>query len=90
MDTLRARLSERLIGEQNIENPLLARERHIKALNAIHALLGETGAGLAAGEGLEIVAERLRQLLRGFDGILGRATPDAVLGEIFARFCIGK
>ena len=90
MDTLRARLQERLAGGQNIENPLLARERHIKALNAIHALLGEAGAGLAAGEGLEIVAERLRQLLRGFDGILGRATPDAVLGEIFARFCIGK
>ena len=90
MDTLRARLQERLAGAQNIENPLLARERHIKALNAIHALLGETGAGLAAGEGLEIVAERLRQLLRGFDGILGRAAPDAVLGEIFARFCIGK
>ena len=90
MDTLRACLSRRLAGGQNIENPLLARERHIKALNAIHALLGETGAGLAAGEGLEIVAERLRQLLRGFDGILGRAAPDAVLGQIFSRFCIGK
>lgn len=90
MDTLRARLQERLAGGQNIEHPLLARERHIKALNAIHGMLGEAGAGLAAGEGLEIVAERLRQLLRGFDGILGRATPDAVLGEIFSRFCIGK
>lgn len=90
MDTLRACLSRRLAGGQNIENPLLARERHIKALNAIHALLGETGAGLAAGEGLEIVAERLRQLLRGFDDILGRAAPDAVLGQIFSRFCIGK
>ena len=90
MDALRACLLERLAGGQNIENPLLARERHIKALNAIHALLGETAAGLAAGEGLEIVAERLRQLLRGFDGILGRATSDAVLGAIFARYCIGK
>lgn len=90
MDALRARLQERLAGGQNIEHPLLARERHIKALNAIHTLLGETGAGLAAGEGLEIVAERLRQLLRGFDGILGRAAPDAVLGQIFSRFCIGK
>lgn len=90
MDTLRACLSRRLAGGQNIEHPLLARERHIQALNVIHALLGETAEGLAAGEGLEIVAERLRQLLRGFDGILGRATPDAVLGEIFSRFCIGK
>ena len=90
MDTLRACLARRLAGGQNIEHPLLARERHIQALNEIHALLGETSAGLAAGEGLEIVAERLRQLLRGFDGILGRATPDAVLGEIFSRFCIGK
>lgn len=90
LDTLRARLQERLVGEQNIENPVLARERHIKALQTIHTLLGKTAAGLAAGEGLEIVAERLRQLLRGFDGILGRTTPDTVLGEIFSRFCIGK
>lgn len=90
LDGLRARLHERLAGEHNIENPILARERHIKALNMIHVMLGETGRGLAAGEGLEIVAERLRQLLRGFDGILGRTAPDAVLGEIFSRFCIGK
>ena len=90
LDALRARLHERLAGEHNIENPILARERHIEALNMIHVMLGETGEGLAASEGLEILAERLRQLLRGFDGILGRTTPDAVLGEIFSRFCIGK
>ena len=90
LDALRARLRERLAGEHNIENPILARERHIEALNMIHVMLGETGKGLAAGEGPEIVAERLRQLLRGFDDILGRTTPDTVLGEIFSRFCIGK
>ena len=67
-----------------------ARERHIKALNSINTLLDQTTACLATGEGLEIVAERLRQLLQGFDGILGKTTPDAVLGEIFSRFCIGK
>ncbi len=90
MDTLLGRLHDRLIGEQDVENVVFARERHIKALNSINTLLDQTTARLSAGEGLEIVAERLRQLLQGFDGILGKTTPDAVLSEIFSRFCIGK
>ncbi len=40
--------------------------------------------------GMEIAAEQLRAVAHVLDALVGRVEPDEVLGEIFARFCIGK
>ncbi|WP_188053319.1 tRNA uridine-5-carboxymethylaminomethyl(34) synthesis GTPase MnmE [Sphingosinithalassobacter sp. CS137] len=64
------------------------------ALNARQrALLGEAAGALRAAsrEGDElIVAEHLRAGLRAFDAVTGRASTEAMLDSLFARFCIGK
>jgi len=41
-------------------------------------------------EHLELAAEDVRLAARALDRITGRIDPEAVLGRIFATFCIGK
>jgi tRNA modification GTPase len=38
----------------------------------------------------EFVAEHLHQARRSLERLTGRVDVEEVLGEIFARFCIGK
>jgi tRNA modification GTPase len=40
--------------------------------------------------GAEIVALYLRDGARALDSLIGRIDVEAVLGEIFSQFCIGK
>ena len=39
---------------------------------------------------MEIAAEELRVSRSYLDDLVGRKTPDDVLGDIFSNFCIGK
>jgi tRNA modification GTPase len=69
------------------ESVFLARERHLRALErARHHLEG------AAGESRrwEFFAEELRLAHAALGTITGEFSADDLLGEIFARFCIGK
>ncbi len=55
------------------------------------ALSIDRGVGLLLdGEEVELVAEHLRHGLRALDSVIGRVDVEAILGEIFSRFCIGK
>jgi tRNA modification GTPase len=69
------------------ESVFLARERHLRALEA-------AGAHLAAAESelprWELFAEELRLAQVALGAITGEYRADDLLGEIFARFCIGK
>jgi tRNA modification GTPase len=47
-------------------------------------------AALVEGHTLDVRAEEVRQASAGLDVLVGRVAPDEILGEIFARFCIGK
>lgn len=38
----------------------------------------------------EIVSEHIREALRALERLTGRAGPEAVLGAVFSRFCLGK
>jgi len=72
------------------EDVVFARQRHINALNTIRVFLNEAAFSMEKKEGLEIVAELLRQSLSVFDEIVGKITTDDILDNIFSRFCIGK
>ena len=72
------------------EDVIFARQRQIHALKNIRSLLQESLLSLEKHEGLEIVAESLRESLLIFDEILGKTTTDDILEKIFSRFCIGK
>ena len=69
------------------ESVFLARERHLRALE-----LAREHLAAAAGESLrwEFFAEELRLAHAALGSITGEFSADDLLGEIFARFCIGK
>ncbi|MGH8746491.1 MAG: GTP-binding protein, partial [Burkholderiales bacterium] len=69
------------------ESTFLARERHVRALASARRHLAEAGLQF---ERWELFAEELRLAHSALTEITGVFTPDDLLGEIFARFCIGK
>ena len=58
--------------------------RPAAALAAAQACLAQGNAAL------ELLAEELRLAQQALGEITGEMTADALLGEIFSRFCIGK
>lgn len=78
----------RIAGWQaGAEDVFLARERHLRVLDAALAHLHSARAHPGR---LELFAEELRLAQESLGRITGEFTPDDLLGEIFARFCIGK
>ena len=65
----------------------LARERHLRALDAARGHLESAASQLAQ---WELFAEELRLAQEALGQISGRVSADDLLGEIFSRFCIGK
>jgi tRNA modification GTPase len=82
--TLVERVVAALAGE---EPPAATRIRHQRlledAIDRLRQAVRET-------EALELAAEDVRLAARALDRITGRIDPEAVLGKIFASFCIGK
>ena len=90
LDALREHLSGSRGGTVNADGGFSARQRHLRALEqALEHLydgrqqLEQTGAG-------ELLAEDLRQCQHCLGEITGAVSSDALLGEIFSSFCIGK
>jgi tRNA modification GTPase len=69
------------------ESVFIARERHLVALRRAAERL-DAAAGEVASP--ELFAEELRLAQNELGAITGEFTADDLLGEIFARFCIGK
>ena len=87
LEALHARL--RALAGGDGEGAFSARARHVDALRRAHALLDEAVGGLAASRP-ELAADSLRRGHDALGEITGRVLPDALLGHIFATFCIGK
>jgi tRNA modification GTPase len=88
MDVLRDRLDELAFGECLGGGGLALNARHVAALNEARAALGR--AMDAVELGAEVVAMELRETLDALGGVLGKISPDDLLGRIFSEFCIGK
>jgi tRNA modification GTPase len=68
------------------EGVFMARERHLRALEAAGAHLHTAGSLQA----YELIAEELRLAQIALGRITGEVSADDLLGAIFSRFCIGK
>ena len=68
------------------ESVFLARERHLRALERARSHLDAA----AQESPLGVFAEELRLAHAALGSITGEFSADDLLGEIFARFCIGK
>ncbi len=69
------------------EDAVLARERHLEALEAAAGRLQAAAGQLGR---IELCAEELRLAQEALAAITGELTSDDLLGMIFSRFCIGK
>jgi tRNA modification GTPase len=69
------------------EDVVLARERHLQALDTAAGCVARSISCLTQSE---FCAEELRLAQEALSGITGKFTADDLLGEIFSRFCIGK
>lgn len=86
LDRLRKAILEAAGWYSTGESVFLARERHLRALETARR-------HLAAARGVrqwEFFAEELRLAQVALGSITGEFTADDLLGEIFARFCVGK
>ena len=89
MDALHARLLALSGAGEAVEGAFSARARHVEALADAAGQL-EAAAVELRQERLELAAEALAQAHDALGGIGGRVGADALLGHIFAAFCIGK
>jgi len=87
LDALRAAILDTAGWHSGEESVFLARERHLRAL--LNARTHVEAAQLESGR-WELFAEELRLAQAALSEITGEFTSDDLLGEIFARFCIGK
>jgi tRNA modification GTPase len=87
LETLRAAVLRAAGWEAHAETAFLARERHLRALMRAQ---GHIDAAAAQRAHWELLAEELRLAQDALSEITGEFTSDDLLGEIFARFCIGK
>jgi tRNA modification GTPase len=89
IDLLRQELSNIAGLSDTGEGVLLARKRHIialeSALDSTHHALDQLNNNAS-----ELVAEDLRQAAQYLGSITGEFSSDDLLGEIFSSFCIGK
>ncbi len=87
---LRARLFELLFAAGTEESLLISQERHWRALLEARAALASTERAIEAALAPELVAEHLRDALEALGTITGESFSEALLDEVFARFCLGK
>lgn len=72
------------------EGVFLARARHLRALDQAASHLAQARQRLTERAHVELAAEELRLAQDALGQITGAQSSDALLGEIFRRFCIGK
>jgi len=88
MHELRARLDELAFGAAGGGSGLALNARHVQAIGEAREALARAVESVAGGA--EVVAMDLREGLEALGAVLGRMSPDDLLGRIFSRFCIGK
>ena len=90
LDELRAELDVLAFGRAASGQSLALNARHLVAIAEARASLARAREVAATAAGPELIALELRDALDALGRVLGKVTPDDVLGRVFATFCIGK
>ncbi len=90
VDELLGRVARELSG-RILESGALTHDRHrravLSAIEALESAQAEVSGGMTRPE---LLADRLHGARRALESLTGSIDTEAVLGEIFGRFCIGK
>ena len=89
IDLLKQELADRAGLDSGAEGVVLARKRHIIALEESLESISNALMQLDGGA-IELMAEDLRHAGHAMGSITGEFSSDDLLGEIFSSFCIGK
>jgi tRNA modification GTPase len=89
MTEFKSRLNAICFQHSSIVSSLALNVRHVRSINEAREALSRANSQLATA-GPEVTALELREALDALGQVLGRVTPDEVLGRIFSGFCIGK
>lgn len=89
IDELKARLDAICFGESSAGATLALNLRHVRGIEDARLALGRAIDQLPNLRP-ELLALELREAIDALGAILGKVTPDDLLGRIFAGFCIGK
>ncbi|MDH3713336.1 MAG: tRNA uridine-5-carboxymethylaminomethyl(34) synthesis GTPase MnmE [Gammaproteobacteria bacterium] len=90
IELLRERMLECMGYRHNDADTLIARRRHLQALQHTEEHLASAQTQMQARADAGLIAEELRLAQRYLGEILGEFTTDDLLGRIFSTFCIGK
>ncbi|MDB5296416.1 MAG: tRNA modification GTPase trmE [Phycisphaerales bacterium] len=90
MDRLREVMDELAFGRRGSGHHLALNARHVEALRVAAEAMDRVLDLTAMGGGAELASAELRAATDAVGGVLGRVSPDELLGRIFSRFCIGK
>ena len=87
IDVLERALQEQLGYQGAREDTIMARRRHIEAMQRANSHLLQAAVYF---ESLDLLAEELRLAQKELGKITGETTTEDLLGDIFSTFCIGK
>lgn len=90
LPALKTEIVQRIVPLSGGERPLVALARHRNALMQSEKSLHNAVSSLEKNLSWEFAASDLREGAEALGDIIGDTTPDAILDEIFNRFCIGK
>ncbi len=90
MDALKQEIKDMVRGADCTENSFIAHTRHIDLLHKAATQLRDAAAQFHQHRATELFADDLTRVQQTLGELTGTHTPDDLLGEIFARFCIGK
>jgi tRNA modification GTPase len=76
--------------QEGCETVVVTSARHAACLTRASERAADVGAALQADLPPELVAEHLREMLAALAEITGERYTEAVLDEVFSRFCLGK
>ncbi len=90
LDVLRRHLEDCVGYVAGDSGVLMARRRHVDALQRAYEHVATGSAQLREAQAGELLAEELRLAQLALGEITGAVSSDDLLGEIFSSFCIGK
>jgi tRNA modification GTPase len=93
LETLASRITATLDAAHtlDVDAPVLTRARHRERVHAAREELQAFRSAWTTGEVPAVVAAvHLRSATSALEELIGRVDVEAVLDEVFARFCVGK